>query len=119
MNRQERPLRDYSNRVIRCPSQTRAVPYRSQAAPESPSFAAMSAKRETCWPSGKPVEKILRVHSNIIRTAEEPRVTGDAAHAPRCGIMHHSTQHHAILILRGRNAVTPLHWWQIPGMPEA
>ena len=50
-----------------------------------------------------------RVSREVRRRGEKPRVAGDAAHAPRGGIMHDTAEHHAILIrLRGRDARLPV-----------
>ena len=69
-------------------------------------------QREEARASGQSVEKILGEDGDITGRAEEARVAGDTSHAPRGWIMNDGAQHHAVVELRGGDAVAPRLWWK-------
>ena len=52
-------------------------------------------QREIAGAAGESVEQRLREDGDVCRGAEEAGVTGDAFHAARGGVVHHTAQHGA------------------------
>ena len=73
-------------------------------------FERKLLERESAGPAGKPIQQVLGVDGNVIRSAEESRVPGNAAHAPGSWIMHQPAKHDSMFVLRGCDTAMPAFW---------